>query len=105
MEFVVCISKTRRQHVSIWVIVDKMNKYAHFIPVSSINNALNYAKLYISVRGAQFTSHIWRSFMKSLGTHVNLSTAFHFQIDGKAEHTIHTLEDMIRACVIDFKGS
>ena len=58
----------------------------------------------ISDRGAQFTSHFWRSFQKSLGTQVKLSTAFHPQTDGQAEHTIQTLEDMLRACMIDFKG-
>ena len=55
--------------------------------------------------GPQFTSHFWKSFQKGLGTHVNLSTTFHQQKDGKAERTIHTLDDMLRACVINFKGS
>ena len=59
----------------------------------------------ISDRGPQFTSHFWKSFQKGLGTQVNLSTAFHPQTDGQAERTIQTLEDMLRACVIDFKGS
>ena len=56
-------------------------------------------------RGAQFTANFWRSFQKELGTQVNLSTAFHPQTDGQAERTIQTLEDMLRACIIDFKGS
>ncbi|KAH0672236.1 hypothetical protein KY284_023323 [Solanum tuberosum] len=56
-------------------------------------------------RGPQFTSHFWKSFQKGLGTQVNLSTTFHPQTDGQAERTIQTLEDMLRACVIDFKGS
>ena len=59
----------------------------------------------ISDRGAQFTSHFWRSFQKSLGTQVKLSTAFHPQTDGQSEHTIQTLEDMLRACMIDFRGN
>ena len=79
----------------------------------------DYAKLYIneivrlhgvplsiiSDMGPQFTSHFWKSFQKGLGTQVNLSTTFHPQTDGQAERTIQTLEDMLRACVIDFKGS
>ena len=79
----------------------------------------NYAKLYlteivrlngvplsiISDRGPQFTSHVWKSFHKGLGSQVNLSTAFHPQTDGQAERTIQTLEDMLRACVINFKDS
>ena len=59
----------------------------------------------ISDRGPQFTSHFWKSFQKGLDTQVNLSTTFHPQTDGQEEGTIQTLEDMLRACVIDFKGS
>ncbi|KAH0669544.1 hypothetical protein KY285_023710 [Solanum tuberosum] len=54
---------------------------------------------------AQFTANFWKSFQKGLGTHVNLSTAFHPQTDGQAESTILTLKDMLRACALDFKGS
>ncbi|XP_070022667.1 uncharacterized protein [Nicotiana sylvestris] len=59
----------------------------------------------ISDRGPQFTAHFWQAFQKRLGTKVNLSTAFHPHTDGQAERTIHTLEDMLRACVIDFGGN
>ncbi|XP_069155651.1 uncharacterized protein [Solanum lycopersicum] len=54
---------------------------------------------------AKFTSHFWRSFQKILVTKVNLSTPFHPKMDGQVERTFHTLEDMVRACAIDFKGS
>nr|XP_016433201.1 PREDICTED: uncharacterized protein LOC107759716 [Nicotiana tabacum] len=54
-------------------------------------------------RGAQFTMKFWKSFQKGLGTKVNRNTAFHPQIDSQAERTIQTLEDMDKACVIDFK--
>ncbi|KAH0661922.1 hypothetical protein KY284_026853 [Solanum tuberosum] len=56
-------------------------------------------------RGAQFTAQFWKSFKKGLGSKVNLSIAFHPQADGQAERTIYTLEDMLRACVIDFKDA
>ena len=119
MDFVVGLPRTRRQHDSIWVIVDRLTKSAHFLPVKVSYSAEDYAKLYIkeivklhgaplsiiSDRGAQFTSHFWRSFQSGLGTQVKLSTAFHPQTDGQAERTIQTLEDMLRACVIDFKGN
>ena len=59
----------------------------------------------ISDRGAQFTSHFWKDFQKGLGTQAKLSTAFRRQMDGQAERTIQTLEYMLRAWVIDFKGS
>ena len=81
--------------------------------------AKEYARLYIkyivqlhgvkisilSDRGAQFNKNFWKSSQKSLGTQVNLSTTFHPQMDGHAEHTINTVEDMWRACILDFKGS
>ena len=53
-------------------------------------------------RGEQFTFRFWRSFKKSLGTKVNV---FHLQMDGQVELTIHTLEAMIRVCIIDFLGN
>ena len=56
-------------------------------------------------RGTQFTSRCWKSFQKGLGTHVKLSTAFHPHTHGQAEHTIYTLEDMLRVFVIDFTGN
>nr|AAT39297.2 Gag-pol protein, putative [Solanum demissum] len=119
MDFITGLPKSHRQHDSIWVIVDQMTKSAHFLPVRTTNIAEDYAKLYvqeivrlhgipisiISDRGAQFTAQFWKSFKKGLGSKVNLSTAFYPQTDGQAERTIHTLEDMLRACVIDFKGN
>ena len=87
MDIFVGLPCTRRQHDSIWVIVDRMTKSAHFLPVKVSYSAEDYAKLYIkeivklhgaplsiiSDRGAQFTSHFW----SGLGTQVKLSTAFH----------------------------
>ncbi|GKC19763.1 putative reverse transcriptase domain-containing protein, partial [Tanacetum coccineum] len=76
---------------SIWVIVDLLTKSAHFLPVSIIFN-----------RDSHFTSRVWQSLHEALGTQLNLSTAYHPQTDGQSERTIQTLEDMLRACVIDF---
>ena len=56
-------------------------------------------------RGTQFTLQFWKAFQKGLGTQVLLSFAFHPQTDGQAERTIQTLEDMLRAYALDFKGS
>ena len=94
-----------------------MTKSSSFLAVMTTDSAEDYAKLYIneivrlhgvplsiiSNRGPQFTSHFWNSFQKGVGTHVNLSTTFHPQTNGQAEHTIQSFEDMLRACVIDFK--
>ena len=119
MDFITGLPRSNRKFDSIWVIVDRLTKSAHFLPVRSTYTAEDYAKLYIkeivrlhgvpvsiiSDRGAQFTAHFWRSFQRGLGTQVNLSTAFHPQTDGQAERTIQTLEDMLRVCVLDFKRS
>ncbi|GKF24348.1 putative reverse transcriptase domain-containing protein, partial [Tanacetum coccineum] len=61
--------------------------------------------LIISDRNSHFTSRFWQSMQEALGTRLDMSMAYHPQIDGKSEHTIQTLEDMLRACVLDFGGS
>ena len=119
MNSITGLPRTHRQHDSIWVIVDRMTKSSRFLAVKTTYSAEDYAKPYlskivrlhgvplsiISDRGPQFNPHFWKSFQKGLGTQVNLSTTFHPHTDGQAEHTIQTLEDMLRSWVIDFKGS
>ncbi|GKD65702.1 putative reverse transcriptase domain-containing protein [Tanacetum coccineum] len=56
----------------------------------------------ISDRDIKFTSHFWKSLNKALGTQLDMSTAYHPQIDGQSKRTIQMLEDMLRACVMDF---
>ena len=56
----------------------------------------------ISDRDSRFTLRFWQSLQSSLGTRLDMSTAYHLQTDGQSERTIQTLEDMLRACVIDF---
>ncbi|GJS00986.1 putative reverse transcriptase domain-containing protein [Tanacetum coccineum] len=64
----------------------------HKVPVSIISD-----------RDSKFTSHFWQSLNKALGTQLDMSTAYHPQTDGQSERTIQTLEDMLRACVVDFR--
>ncbi|GKF44421.1 putative reverse transcriptase domain-containing protein, partial [Tanacetum coccineum] len=59
----------------------------------------------ISDRDSRFTSRFWQSMQEALGTCLDMSTAYHPQTDGQSEHTIQTLEDMLIACVLDFRGS
>ncbi|GJZ25828.1 putative reverse transcriptase domain-containing protein [Tanacetum coccineum] len=59
----------------------------------------------ISDRDSRFTSRFWQSMQEALGTRLDMSTAYHPQTDGQSERTIQTLEDMLRACVLDFRGS
>jgi hypothetical protein len=119
MDFVTGLPRTSRGFDSAWVIVDRLTKSAHFLPVKTTYSAAQYAKLYverivslhgvplsiISDRGPQFTAHFWRSFQAALGTRLDLSIAFHPQTDGQSERTIQILEDMLRACVLDLRGS
>ena len=118
MYFVVGLPKTMDKYDSIWVIVDRLTKSAHFIPVKVTYNAEKLAKIYISKivrlhgvplsiisdRGTLFTSMFLRTLHAELGTRLDLSTAFHPQIDGQSERTIQVLEDILRACVIEFGG-
>src|SRR5262249_13531582 len=119
MDFVVGLPRTPKGFDSIWVIVDRLTKSAHFLPVKTTYTVAQYARLYldrivtlhgvpvsiISDRGPQFTSRFWQKFQEALGTRLDFSTAFHPQTDGQSERTIQTLEDMLRMCVLDFKGS
>ena len=113
MDFVTGLPKVRGGYDSIWVIVDRLTKSAHFIPIKTNYQAEKLAKIRLKEivklhgapssiildRGTQFTSHYWKSFQGALGTKVKLSTTFHPRTDGLAERTIQTLEDMLRTCV------
>ncbi|KAI3787689.1 hypothetical protein L2E82_00022 [Cichorium intybus] len=119
MDFITKLPRTPRGFDSIWVIVDRLTKSAQFIPIREDYQASKLAEIYlkevmkrhgvpisiVSDRDSRFTSHFWQSFQKHLGTKVLMSTAYHPQTDGQTERTIQTLEDMLRASVIDFGGS
>ncbi|KAJ0743436.1 putative nucleotidyltransferase, Ribonuclease H [Helianthus annuus] len=119
MDFITKLPKTRHGNDTIWVIVDRLTKSAHFLPIKETHSSDKLAQLYvdkivslhgvpvsiISDRDTRYTSHFWKSFQQSLGTRLNFSTAYHPQTDGQSERTIQTLEDMLRACVINLGGS
>ena len=119
MDFVCGLPRTSKNHDAIWVVVDRLTKSAHFIPIRMNYSLDKLAELYVneivrlhgvpvsivSDRDPRFTSRFWGSLQKALGTKLNFSTAFHPQTDGQSERTIQILEDMLRACVLDFKGS
>ena len=73
--------------------------------VDEIMRLLGVPVSIVSDRDPRFTSRFWPSLQASLGTRLHFSTAFHPQTDGQSERTIQTLEDMLRACVMEFKGS
>ncbi|KAJ9547942.1 hypothetical protein OSB04_020485 [Centaurea solstitialis] len=119
MNFVTKLPKTKKGHDWIWVIVDRLTKSAQFLPIRESFSIDRLTQLYvneivmrhgvpisiISDRDSRFTSRFWQSLQEALGTSVDLSTTYHPQTDGQTERTIQTLEDMLRACVLEFGGS
>ena len=119
MDFVTGLPLTPRKKDAIWVIVDKLTKSAHFLPIRMDYTLEKYAELYIdeivrlhgvpisiiSDRDPRFTSRFWEKLHEALGTRLNFSTAFHPQTDGQSERVIQVLEDMLRSCIIEFEGS
>ncbi|GJU75861.1 putative reverse transcriptase domain-containing protein [Tanacetum coccineum] len=116
MYFINKLPKSSQGFDTIWVIVDRLTKSAHFLPIRENDPLDKLARLYLNRivarhgipvsiicdRDGRFTSNFWRSFQKALGTDLSMSTAYHPETDGQSERTIQTLEDMLRACVIDF---
>ncbi|GKA45488.1 putative reverse transcriptase domain-containing protein [Tanacetum coccineum] len=91
MDFISGLPRTPSGYDMILVIVDRLTKLAHFLQIKKTDN-----------RDSRFAFGFWRSLQKALGTDVNMSTAYHPEIDGQSKRTIRTLEDMLRACVINF---
>jgi hypothetical protein len=116
MDFITKLPRSASECDKIWVIVDRLTKSAHFLAIKETDNADKLARIYvkeivarhgvpvsiISDRDPIFTSRFWESLNKALGTRLDLSTAYQPQTYGQTERTIQTLEDMLRACVIDF---
>ncbi|GKA63396.1 putative reverse transcriptase domain-containing protein [Tanacetum coccineum] len=89
MDFVTKLPRTQSGNDTIWVIVDRLTKSAHFLPMRETDPMDKLARLYLKE-------------VKAMGTRLDMSTAYHPKTDGQSEGTIQTLEDMLRACVIDF---
>jgi hypothetical protein len=119
MDFIIGLPCTQKGYDVIWVIVDRLTKVAHFIPVKTTYKGSQLAELYMawivclhgvpkkimSDRGSQLTSRFWRSFHENMNTKLNFSTAYHPQTDGQTERTNQVLEDMLRACALQHGGS
>jgi hypothetical protein len=119
MDFIMGLPMTAHKFDSIWVIVDRLSKSTHFIPVNTNYKVQKYAEIYtahvlclhgvlktiISDRGSQFVTHFWEQLHLSLRTHLIHSLAYHSQTDGQTERVNQILEDMLRACVMEYQGS
>ncbi|GJU35080.1 putative reverse transcriptase domain-containing protein [Tanacetum coccineum] len=119
MDFIMKLPRTSSGHDLIWVIMDRLIKSAHFLPIREDFKMDRLARLYhneivarhgvpISIiydHDSRFTSRLWQSMQDALRTRLDMSTAYHPQTNSQSECTIQTLEDMLGACVIDFGGS
>nr|CAB3502859.1 unnamed protein product [Digitaria exilis] len=116
LDFVVGLPRSQQGHNAIWVIVDRLTKVAHFIPIKENHRTEQLAELYVdrilklhgapksivSDRGSEFTSRFWQSLNRALGTELKYSSAYHPQTDGQTERVNQILEDLLRACVLTY---
>jgi transposase InsO family protein len=119
MDFIMGLSRTQSRYDSIWVIVDRLTKVAHIIPVKTTYSGPQLTKLYMSrivclhgvpkkimsERGTQFTSRFWERLHETLDTQLRFSFAYHPQTDDQIERVNQILEDMLRACALQYGRS
>ena len=116
MDFISGLPRASSGYDAIWVIVNRLTKIAHFLPIKKTYSTDRLARLYVnrivclhgvpmsivSDRGAILLQSFDKSYIKFWDKRLNFSTAFHSQPDGQSESTIQTLEDMLRICMMDF---
>jgi transposase InsO family protein len=113
------LPKTQSGYDSNWVVVDRLTKVGHFIPIKTTYSGPQLAELYmsrivclngalkeiVSDRGTQFTSKFWERLHETLDTELCFSSAYHPQTDGQTKRVNHILEDMLRACALQYGRS
>lgn len=116
MDFIPKLPRTSSGHDTNWVIVDRMTRSVHFLAIREDYQTEKLARIYIneivtrhrvpvsmiSDHDSHFTSRFWQTLQKAL---IDMSTAYHPQTYSQSKRTIQTLEDVLRACVIDFGRS
>jgi len=119
MDFVSGFPRTQGGYEAVWVIVDRLTKSAHFIPINMKYSLEKLTQLYIrevvrlhgipssiiSDRDPRFCSRFWQSLHQAMGTKLRMSSAYHPQTDGQSERTIQSLEDLLRACTLEYSES
>ncbi|GJT46200.1 putative reverse transcriptase domain-containing protein [Tanacetum coccineum] len=112
MDFITKLPRTKSWHDAIWVVVDRLTKSAHFLAIREDYSMEKLMRLYtdeivarhgvpmsiISDRDARFTSRLWQTFQKALGTRLDMSMTYHHQTDRQSEHIIQMLEDIKGVC-------
>ncbi|GJU40141.1 putative nucleotidyltransferase, ribonuclease H [Tanacetum coccineum] len=118
ISLLVCLS-TQKRHDAIWVLLIGLTKSDSFLnPFRKTMVLVCWRRFFdgnlrlhgtptsiVSDRDPKFTSRFWKGLQKAWGTRLKFSTAFHPQTDGQSERTIQTLEDMLRACALEWTGS
>jgi transposase InsO family protein len=119
MDFIVGLSRTQSGYDSIWVIVDRLTKVAYFIYVKTTYSGPQLAELYmsrivylhgvpkkiVSDRGTQFTSKFWERLHETLDTQLCFGSAYHPLTDGQTKRVNQILEDILRACALQYGRS
>ena len=109
INFVSELPRTQKEHDTIWVIMNRLTKSVHFLPVNMKDSLEKLEQLYldkiirlhgvsvsiVSDRDPHFVSRFWQRMQEAVGSKLHLSTAYHPQIDGQSERTMQTLEDML----------
>jgi transposase InsO family protein len=118
-DFIMGLPRTQSGYDSICVIVDRLTKVAHIIPVKATYSRPQLAELYmsrivclhgvpkkiVSDKGTQFTLRFWERLHEALDTQFHFSFAYHPQTDGQTERVNQILEDMLRACALQYGRS
>jgi transposase InsO family protein len=118
MDFIGGLPRILDGYESIWVIIGRLTKVAHFILVKTNCTRAKLVELYISRivclhgvpkkivsnRGSQFTSQFWQKLHEYMDTKLNFSSVYHLQTNSQTERTNQVLEDMLRACALKHGG-
>jgi hypothetical protein len=119
MDFIVGLPRTQSGYDSIWVIMDRLTKVAHFIPIKTTYSRPQLAELYMSRRvccmecqrrlclteGHNLLQSFGRGLHEILDTQLCFSSAYHPQTDGQTERVHQILEDMLRVCALQYGRS